>query len=304
MIKRILEISSEPLHVAVHLDQLVLRPRGKGAEPRAKIPCEDVGILVVDHYAATFSHQALTRLLDAGAAVVLCGPNHLPSGILLPVSTNTEVVSRLQIQIDASRPVKKRLWKQIVRAKIRNQAQNLPADHPAHIRMLEMVKQVRSGDPENLEGQAARYYWEAWRQDPGFRRDPDGADSVNGLLNYGYAILRAAVARALVGAGLHLALGLKHSHRSNSFCLADDLMEPMRPWVDCIVADLARSDIPTIGPKAKRALLGLLHRTARSGGTTGPLMIALHRSCASLVRCLTGEEKKLLLPRLVTEPQP
>lgn len=304
MIKRILEISSEPFHVAVHLDQLILRPRGPGAEPRASVPCEDVGLLIVDHPAVTFTHQALTRLLQAGAAVVLCGPNHLPSGILLPVSSNTEVVSRLQVQIDASRPVKKRLWRQIVRAKIRNQANNLPSGHPARLRLMEMIPQVRSGDPHNFEAQAARFYWEAWRTNTAFRRDPDGDDSINALLNYGYAIVRAAVARALVSAGLHPALGLQHSNRSNAFCLADDLMEPMRPWVDCIVARIARDKTPCINPESKRALLGLLHQTARSGGTAGPLMVALHRTCASLVRCLCGEEKKLLLPRLAPEPQP
>jgi CRISPR-associated protein Cas1 len=304
MIKRILEISSEPLHVAVLQDQLVLRPRQRDAEPRATVPCEDVGLLIIDHPAVTFTHQALTRLVQAGAAVVLCGPDHLPCGVLLPVSTNTEVVSRLRTQIDASRPVNKRLWKQIVRAKIRNQADNLPAEHPARLRLREMIPQVRSGDPQNFEAQAARFYWQAWRADPEFRRDPDAPDPINGLLNYGYAIVRAAVARALVSAGLHPALGLQHSHRSNPFCLADDLMEPMRPWVDRIVARLALAGDPVINPESKRALLGLLHQPVRCGNAAGPLMVALHRTCASLVRCLAGEEKKLLLPRLLTDPPP
>jgi CRISPR-associated protein Cas1 len=273
------------------------------AEPRASIPCEDIGILVVDQPAVTFTHQALTRVLQAGATVVLCGPNHLPVGILLPLSDHTEVVSRLQVQINAGRAVNKRLWKQLVRAKIRNQANNLPNDHPARTRLLNMIPQVRSGDPTNFEAQAARFYWEAWRNDPAFRRRPEADDPINSLLNYGYAILRAAVARALVSAGLHPALGLQHCNRSNPFCLADDLMEPMRPWVDAIVVGIASSTTGELNPGNKRALLGLLHRTARTGSTAGPLMVALHRTCASLAQCLSGAEKKLLLPRLLTEPQ-
>ena len=187
MIKRILEISSEPLYVAVRQDQLILRPKVPNAEPRASVPCEDVGILVVDHPGVTYTHQALTRLLQAGATVVLCGTNHLPAGILLPISEHTVVASRIQIQVDASLATKKRLWKQIVRAKIRNQAQNLPSDHPARTRLLEMIPQVRSGDPVNFEAQAARFYWEAWREDPSFRRRPEAEDPINGMLNYGYA---------------------------------------------------------------------------------------------------------------------
>lgn len=300
MIKRILEISSERYHLGVRLDQLQLRPPGT-TQAHASVPCEDIGVLLIDHPATTYTHQALTRLMEAGAAVVLCGNNHLPAGILLPVGTHTEVVWRIQYQIDASRPLKKRIWKQIIRAKIRNQARNLPQDHPTARRLRELLPQVRSGDPDNLEAQAARFYWEAWIEGTLFRRNPEGDDAVNSLLNYGYAVLRAAVARALVSAGLHPVLGLYHRNRSNPFCLADDLMEPMRPWVDAIVGQMVQEGAPALNRDSKKALLALLHRTVKVEDQTGPLLVALHRTCASLVRCLQKKDKKLLLPQLVPE---
>jgi len=304
MIKRILEISSEPYHVSVHLDQLVLRPRDDGAESPRTVPCEDVGILVVDHLSVSYSHQALTRLLDFGAAIVLCGPNHLPTGLLLPLASHTEVVWRVDCQIAAKRPVKKRLWRQLVRAKIRHQAENLPVGTPARERLLTLAAAVRSGDPENVEAQAARFYWEAWLGDRIFRRQPDGEDAINGMLNYGYAVLRAAVARALVSAGLFPPLGIHHCNRGNAFCLADDLLEPMRPWVDAVVAGCVGRGQVGVNRDTKSALLGLLHRTVRVGKQKGPLMVGLHRTCASLVRCFTGEEAKLLVPRLMPEAGP
>jgi CRISPR-associated protein Cas1 len=298
MIKRIVEISTEPFHLSVRWNQLQLRRHETDAEPVATIPCEDLGVVVVDHPATTYSHQALLALVDAGAAVVLCGPKHLPTGMLLPQAAHTNVVWRLQHQIEAGRPLRKRLWKQIVRVKIRNQAAELPADHPTRQRLLDMALQVRSGDPENHEAQAAKLYWEVWGGGT-FRRDPDGTDVVNGMLNYGYAIVRSAWARALVAAGFNPALGLFHRNRSNPFCLADDLMEPMRPWVDTIVARLAGENRNDVDRTAKQALLGLLHREVRTGDQTGPLLVALHRSCASLDRCLQGKEKRLQLPAQV-----
>lgn len=303
MIKRIVEISSRAYHLALRWGQLVLRPKGGTYSEENSLPCEDLGVLIVDHPAATFSHRALTGVVEAGGVVVLCGTNHLPVGMVLPVASHTELVWRIQVQIQASRPTKKRLWKQIVRRKIRNQAGNLPSDHPVRKLLLNLADQVRAGDPDNLEGQAARFYWEAW-VDMEFRRRPDGEDAVNGMLNYGYAILRAAVARALVGAGLNPALGLHHRHRSNAFCLADDLMEPMRPWVDAVVAKVLEEGGDSLTPNVKKQLLSILHQTVRTGEETGPLMVSLHRTCASLVRCLQGKERTLQIPMPVGESEP
>jgi CRISPR-associated protein Cas1 len=238
-------------------------------------------------------------LLDFGAVVVLCGPNHLPSGLVLPLASHTEVVWRIDCQLAAKRPIKKRLWRQIVRAKIRHQAENLPADSPARGRLIAMVAEVRSGDPANSEAQAARIYWEHWLGEEPFRRQPRSEEPINGMLNYGYAIVRAAVARALVSAGLFPPIGIHHCNRSNAFCLADDLLEPMRPWVDAVVAGCVQRGQIGVNRDTKRELLTLLHRTVRVGRQSGPLMVSLHRMCASLVRCLEGTEKKLLIPRLV-----
>ena len=303
MIKRILEISTEPYHVAVRLDQLILRPRDDSAAAPPAIPCEDVGVIVVDNAGVSYSHQALTRLLDFGAVVVLCGPNHLPSGLVLPLTVHSEVVWRFDCQVAAKRPVRKRLWRQLIRAKVRNQAANLPGDSTARARLLALAREVRSGDPTNVEAQAARIYWEHWLGQP-FRREPQSDEPINGMLNYGYAILRAAIARALVSAGLFPPLGIHHCHRGNAFCLADDLLEPMRPWVDAIVGGCVGRGVIGVIPGTKRELLQLLHRTVLVDRQTGPLMVGLHRTCASLVRCLEGLDTKLLIPRLIPEGKP
>jgi CRISPR-associated protein Cas1 len=335
VIKRTLEISQESVHLAVQLDQLKLYRHEPDSGCLASVPCEDIGLVVVDNQATTYSHAALARLIDFGAAVLVCGRNHLPTGLLLPFATHTEVVPRIHEQIAVSKPVRKQLWSQIVAAKVRAQAANLTNDSPAKRRLLALARDVKSGDPTNVEAQAAKIYWSAWlgssfspnggngtcsarrgSPDPaapclplpdggegrvegvGFHRDPDGTDALNAMLNYGYAVLRAAVGRALVSAGLLPALGLKHSNRSNAFCLADDLLEPVRPLVDRAVRDLHRQGVTELNKTAKTQLLGLLTATVRLDDETGPLMVVLHRTVASLVRCFEGQEKRLLLPEM------
>ncbi len=304
MIKRILEISSEPYHVSVRLEQLTLRAGPADGPPAASVPCEDIGVVIVDNPAVTYSHYALVKLAESGAAVVLCGANHQPAALVLAMPDHSEVAWRVRDQVDAPMPVQKRLWQQIIRAKINNQAAGIPSEHPAHCRLQAMAERVRSGDPDNFEAQAARIYWDAWRVDPTFHREPGATDPVNSLLNYGYAVLRAGVARAIVAAGLAPALGLHHRHRANAFCLADDLMEPMRPWVDAIAMARVQAGHPMIDRDAKAALIGVLNRTVKIEDTTGPLMVGLHRTCASLVRCLRREETRLLIPTLLPAEEP
>ncbi len=309
MIKRTLEISREPAHLAVKYDQIQLR---RGEEIAASFPCEDLGFVVVDHPQVTYSHAALTTLLEHDAVVVLCGRNHLPSGLLIPLSDHTQVVWRVQLQVDVTLPVKKRIWQQLVRAKILAQADNLQSGSPADVRLRRLASEVRSGDPDNREAQAARAYWAAWLlQSPeaadtdSFHRDPDGP-GINGLLNYGYAIVRAALARAIVAAGLHPALGLHHSNRSNAFCLADDLIEPLRPMVDERVRQLAFSGETELTQPVKAELLSLLTDEVRTGEFAGPFTVGLHRYVASLVKCYDGETRTLEIPircnSAVTEP--
>jgi len=303
MIKRTLEISREPAHLAVRLDQLLIRRRDTDAEADGQttpsIPCEDIGVVIVDHPSTTYSHAALVRLMDYGGVVVLCGRDHLPVGMLLPMVRHTEVVWRIQAQINVARPLRKQLWKQIVVAKVRAQAVNIPPGSSARSRLLALAREVRSGDPTNVEAQAARIYWSAWLGDlaaaADFRRDPD-KPGINAFLNYGYAVLRAAVARAIVAAGLHPTLGIRHANRSDAFCLADDLVEPIRPLVDARVRHLWREGRETLDQSAKAALLALLTAPVRVGDQSGPLMVGLHRTVASLVRCYEGATRRLLLP--------
>jgi len=292
MIKRTIEISRDPAHVSVKHGQLVLKREGTIV---GQVPCEDIGVLLVDHPQVTFTHAALVKLADANAAVVVCGANHLPTAMLLPLADHSQVVWRLRDQLGASRPLLKRLWKQVTQAKIRAQAANIPRDQPAHRKLLELAKIVRSGDPANVEAQAARVYWANWLWQEEFRRDTQGT-GLNQFLNYGYAILRAAVARAIVAGGLQPCLGIHHCNRGNAFCLADDLMEPFRPMVDDRVREMHLAGYDSLNQAGKAQLLELLTQEVELRGETGPLMVSLHRMVASLSRCYAGDEQKMEIP--------
>lgn len=302
MIKRTIEISTHASHLSVRNDQLrIQRHQDDETGPiEATAPCEDIGVLIVDQGQTTYTHQALSRLMSHGAAVVICGRDHLPAGILLPVSSNTESVTRLREQIDAPAPVAKRIWKQIVQAKIAAQRAALPPGSAQDARLGQLRTRVRSGDPTNIEAQAARAYWAGWRKaEPklkGFTRQPDGDDIVNGLLNYGYAILRAAVGRAIVAAGLHPAIGVFHRHRANTFALADDLLEPLRPLVDRRAFHLVANGCDVIDRDAKAILLQLLTHTVICADQSGPLMVALHRYVASVVDCFGRRRDRIAAP--------
>lgn len=293
MIKHTIEVSQEPAYLSVRLGQLVLK---NGERVLGSIPCEDVGVVVVDNPAASYSHAALAALAQSDAILVVCGQNHLPAAVLLPLADHSQITWRIAEQVAVSRPRRKRLWKQLVQAKIRAQAANLPTDWPAHAKLLDLARQVRSGDPANVEAQAARLYWQNWFPETGFHRDPD-LGGLNAMLNYGYAIVRAAVARALIAAGLLPALGLFHSNRANAFCLADDLVEPLRPLVDDRARELYRQGYEDLSQEAKARMLEILSEPVRLGRRRGPLMVCLHRMVASLVRCYQGEAKRLEIPR-------
>ncbi len=292
MIKRTVEISGSGNHLAVRQGSLLI------ARDRAevgRVPLEDLGVLILDCHDTTYTHAVLTRVLAAGAVIVPCARNHLPRGLFLP-QENSLMTERMARQADATRPLKKRLWKQIVQAKIRHQAAALPPGAAAARKLRALVSTVRSGDPANVEAHAARVYWPALLG-KAFRRRPDGPHP-NPLLNYGYMALRAAVARAVCAAGLHPALGLHHHNRGNAFSLADDLVEPLRPLVDVRVRGLVRRGHKDIDREAKVELLSALSQTVTVAGAAGPLMAALNRTMASLVRCYAGEQKELDLPTL------
>ena len=301
MIKRTIEISQQSAHLAVRYDQLQLQFHDRPADEHASIPCEDIGLVVVDHRQVTYSHAALSTLLDFGAVVVVCGKDHLPSGLLLPLSNHTEVRWRIEDQINCSKPLQKQLWKQLVEAKIHAQATCLSNcnEYEDGIRKLHNLKKtVHSGDKTNVEAQAARVYWSAWKREilPQFQRDPNGKDSLNGMLNYGYAILRAAVARSIVSAGLIPMLGLHHCNRSNNFALADDLMEPLRPLVDERVHYLFQHGLRELTPATKAGLLEILGNPVIVEDESGPLMVQIHRLVTSLVQCFSGKSRELVVP--------
>lgn len=300
LIKRTLEISREPAHLAVRNQQLVLKRDGQEI---GSAPCEDIGIVMVDHPQTTYTHSALTQLAESDAAVVLCGRDHLPVAMLLPLADHSQVVWRLRDQLGVSKPLQKQLWSQLVIAKVEAQARNLPTSSSPHKKLLALAKEVRSGDPMNIEAQAAKIYWAHWLNEATpaeldsepFRRDPALA-GLNGFLNYGYAILRASLARAIVAAGLQPSLGIHHCNRSNAFCLADDLIEPFRPLVDNRVREMYARGYEELNQAAKSELLNIVVQPMQLGEQTGPLMVMFSRLTASLVRCFTGEAKKLEIP--------
>jgi CRISPR-associated protein Cas1 len=293
MIKRTLEISTDGHFLSVKNDQLVL---SREREVVSTIPCEDVGLLIVDSKSTIFTHDALVRVCEYGGFVVLCGSNHHPAAMLVPTVANEIQTQRVRLQATAKLPLVKQMWRQIVQTKIRNQGGTLPDAHPARTALFAMVPKVRSGDPANVEARASRLYWPALFNDAKFRRQREGQPP-NNLLNYGYMALRAATARAVCGAGLHPSLGLSHHNKYNPFCLADDLMEPYRPFVDrCVVKLVAEGKIQ-IDQETKRELLAVLTQTVTVGDADGPLMVALHKTASSVVNVLSGEEERLALPQ-------
>jgi len=296
MIKRIVEISQEKTYLSVRYGQLVLKRNG---EQISSIPCEDIGVLLVDHQGVTYTHSVFTELLDRGAAVVLCGGNHHPAGMLLPIESNSVQTERFREQIEVKEPVKKRLWKQIVKAKIKHQAKLAGKDSDIYKALMVLRDRVRSGDPDNIEAQASRKFWPVYLQDVTLRRDINGAPP-NNMLNYGYTVMRAAVARALCSAGLLPSLGIHHRNRYNAFCLADDLVEPFRGFVEAKVRDtyFDIGPVDDLEQTTKARLLEVLYKEVNIGGFKGPLMVGLHRTMASLQRCFAGEQKYIDLPEI------
>ncbi|HVM88270.1 MAG TPA: type II CRISPR-associated endonuclease Cas1 [Puia sp.] len=302
MIKRTLCIEN-PCHLKCRNNQLVASYEHiKGCEniPEKIIPIEDIGILVLEHQQITISHYLLDKLVENNAAVVTCNETHHPSGMLLSLEGNTVQSERFKAQIEATEPLKKQLWQQTVKAKITNQSKVLGKWDIANNYLKTSAQSVKSGDADNNEAKAAAYYWshlfpDAWQ----FFRKREGPPP-NNLLNYGYAILRAIVARAIVGAGLLPTLGIFHRNRYNAYCLADDIMEPYRPFVDVIVRNIVDEtsavDVLTQGLKVKLLKLPTTDVIIDEG--TSPLLIAAQRTAASLAKCYTGEQRKILYPEM------
>ncbi len=302
MIRKTVEFSTHGTRLSVAHRQLVVE---RPDLPKATLPIEDLGVVIVDDIRATYTQSVFLSLLEAGATVLVTGRDHLPAGMMLPLHGHHVQTERHRAQVETSAPVRKRAWQAIVRAKIVQQAAVLSHFTGSDGGLAPMARRVRSGDPENLEAQAAQRYWPRLFGKT-FRRDRE-AEGENALLNYGYAVVRAAVARAVVASGLIPSLGVHHRHRGNPFCLADDLLEPYRPYVDWRVRQMAGDDGESVPDLAKRetraALLSLFNETVSVDGRREPLLLALHTSAASLCRTLTGGDRTLALPEgLPVEP--
>ncbi len=267
----------------------------------ASIPVEDIGIVVLDNQQLTITQGLLGALMDNNVAVINCDKTHHPSGLLMPLSGNTIQNERFRAQLDASEPLKKQLWGQTITQKIRNQCAVLQCRGIDHSYLVPLYKNVRSGDTDNSEATAAAYYWgRLFEGIEHFKRERDG-NAPNSYLNYGYALLRATMARSIVGAGLLPTLGIHHQNRYNAYCLADDLMEPYRPFVDRVVCELIdthglKDDMPK---ELKAILLKIPAMDVVLDGEKSPLMVAMQRTAVSLVKCFEGEQKKLLYPEMI-----
>lgn len=302
MIKRTLYFGN-PAYLSLKLDQLVIR-RPDNTENQNEvartIPIEDIGIVVLDNKQITITQALLEVLMANNCSVLTCDSRHMPSGLFLPIDGNSVQSERFQNQINASIPLKKQLWQQTVVQKIRNQASVLAySTSEVHNNMQIWSNSVKSGDTNNLEARAAAYYWKNVFPDyPGFVRDPEEGNA-NALLNYGYAILRAIIARALVSSGMLPTLGIHHHNRYNAYCLADDIMEPYRPYVDKMIVDMLKENpFCEMNQKAKTCLLGIPTLDVIIAGKRSPLIVAASTTTASLYKCFSGESRKILYPTM------
>lgn len=303
MIKRTICIEN-PCHLKFRDEQMVVSYQHvKGYEelPDKSVSIEDLGVLILEHQQITLTHYLLDKLVANNTAVVSCGATKHPTGMMLPLEGNTLQQERFEAQINATEPLKKQLWQQTVKAKINNQLAILQHWNIGTNYMAQLSATVKSGDTENNEAKAAVYYWSnlfplVWN----FYRKRDGLPP-NNLLNYGYAILRATVARSLVGSGLLPTFGIFHRNRYNAYCLADDIMEPYRPCVDFIVRNIIdkTSAVEGLTQEFKVQLLQLPTVDVMIDGEKSPLMVATQRTAASLAKCYLNETKKVLYPEMI-----
>ena len=310
MIKKTLCFSN-PIYLSLRNAQLVLHipevennktlPEAIKKEAERTIPIEDIGVVILDNRRITITSGAMEALLENNCAVITCNQKSMPVGLLLPLCGNTTQNERFRSQLEASLPLRKQLWQQTIKQKILNQEHVLRINTAQETKCMRVwSNDVRSGDSDNLEARAAAYYWRnVFTTYPNFVRDREGTPP-NNLLNYGYAILRAIIARALVGSGLLPTLGIHHHNRYNAYCLADDIMEPYRPYVDQLVLDIIQCnlEISDITRDLKMQLLGIPMLDVVINGKRSPLMIAAQQTTASLARCFAGESKRISYPEM------
>lgn len=312
MIKKTLYFGN-PAYLSLRSKQMVIKmPAVEKADNVAQMirdesvitkPIEDLSVVVLDHRQITLTQGLLEALLENNVAVVTCDARSMPVGLLLPLYGHSTQNERFRSQLAASLPLRKQLWQQTIRAKIENQACVLGKMTEVENRcMFVWASDVRSGDPDNLEARAAAYYWRNFfsKEHPDFTREREGA-APNNLLNYGYAILRAVIARSLVCSGLLPTLGIHHHNRYNAYCLADDIMEPYRPYVDELVMRIIRNhaDYAVLTRELKAQLLTIPTLDVVINGKRSPLMIAASTTTASLAKCFNGEQRRIIYPTMM-----
>lgn len=312
MIKKTLYFGN-PAYLSLRMGQMVIKlpevetdsnlPDQIKKQAEITKPIEDIGVVVLDNRRITITQWLLESLLENNCAVITCDSHSLPVGLMLPLYGNSTQNERFRDQLDASQPLKKQLWQQTIKMKISNQAAALATctgkNSPT---MLRWADDVRSGDPDNVEGRAAAYYWKNLFAGidglEDFTRSREG-EAPNNLLNYGYAILRAIVARALVSSGMLPTLGIHHHNRYNAYCLADDIMEPYRPYVDELVYSIVKDkgiNNLDLSKEIKAQLLSIPTLDVVIGGKRSPLMVAVTQTTASLYKCFTGELRRIAYP--------
>lgn len=296
MIKRTLFFGN-PAYLSTRNEQLIVSFPEK-EKPEAIVPIEDIGYVVLEHPQITITNGLLTKLIQNKTAVITCDKQHLPCSFLQPLVGHSEQTERMRYQLNASAPLKKNLWQQTVAIKIENQADHLSSYGKNALKLKRWASQVKSGDSENHEAYAAAYYFQnLFGEMEGFSRNQKGV-APNNLLNYGYAILRAVAARAIVSSGMLPSVGIFHSNKYNAFCLADDVMEPYRPFVDSLVFEIVRSgeDFEELTTDLKSSLLSIPAMDVKIDGKKSPLMVAMSRTTNSLYECFSGSSRKILYP--------
>lgn len=296
MIKRSLFFGN-PAYLSTTHQQLAVSYPGEENKTDKTVPIEDIGIIVLEHPQITLTNGLMGKLLENNAAVITCDKQHLPTGLLQPLVGHTEQTERIADQLKASRPLKKNLWQQTVSAKISNQAAHLKFRQKNPNKLIRWSRNVKSGDTENHEAVAAAYYWQNIFEIEGFSRYRHGIPP-NNLLNYGYAILRAVTARALIASGMLPSVGIFHHNKYNAFSLADDIMEPYRPFVDNIVYEIVKrgENLKTLTTDLKGELLQIPAVDVWIDGKKSPLMVAMSRTTNSLYACFAGMSRKILYP--------
>lgn len=297
MITRSIYIGN-PAYLKLKDEQMyIMDPVSK--EMKGKIAVEDLGLLMLDHFQITISHQLIQKMMSNKVVVISCDEFHLPQGMMLPMYGHSEHSDRVKDQIEASEPLKKQLWKQTIECKIENQKEVLKKLGNYFDPMLEYQKNVKSGDITNMEGIAAQHYWK-YLINPDFLRGRFG-DSPNQFFNFGYAVLRSIVARAIVETGLLPVLGIFHKNKYNPYCLADDMMEPYRPFVDELVIHWLKvhPEAEKLDKESKAHLLNLASLDVLIDGKRRPLMVAVKTTASSLYKCYTGEKRLISYPELI-----